>query len=890
MRWRPLTFLFLGIACFCSVANEKVSASGYPGAGLVANQPSAPSQLVFQSQSLQRSGPEPGNTPDLLAGFVVDIDSGGCRQDYLYVSPGSTNLTISVGLISGAGHLSIEVCRRGDTVCPSLTVASAGTTNVLVINNTSDPPLASGLYTIRTCNLGGDTAQVFIAGLVEDDFTGLAPAEFTTVLPVPIADEAVTYSTLDVTNQDWLVTVEAGVRVNHPRISDLAFTLISPGGTRVILCQNRGGLTSSGMGADLLFTNVIPATADGNANPQTNIFKTGSTSGTLALDWNLWTAPDRIVVYYETNVLLDTGMISGIGSTNLSYGPGDSTFITIIVNPDGNPDPDTAWYYTFTSTMVKYVCADFTDDTNKTLTPIQVAVPPYTNANYIGTDPALTNGIFYLPEESLARLQGERANGEWRLEIRDTVVGATNPAPVLLSWDLTLRFENPRPAPSVIIPEGPITNTVAPGGIRYFVLDVPAWVTHVTNTLANADGNLNVWFDQSAPPTGTNVGDYLLLNGTTNGLYTFSTNSAPALVPGAYYFLGIQNTNSTPVAFKFQVDFDITPLPNGVPVSAALAAGGAQRYFYYDVNPGETAIDFKLYDLTDDVSLVVRKGSPFPTPADFTFGSFNPGITSEEIIIATNSSPVALSPGRWYLGVFNAAASAVNGTILATAYTSPIPDMVVLQNGVPHGASNPGTGATNDYYRFVVGPSAVRAQFEIVNATGDLTLLARKGLLPPDLNSYDPLRDLINARQGMLNEMILLYDFTLPIPLTPGEWYLTVANTSGRPVSYNMLATTWDVRATNFVVIGQTIVGNSLCLTWTSEPGIHYYIEGKTDLNSTNWVTVSPVLTATDVTTTYCITLPSSLSIFRVRQGLPPVPAPAPTPLLPRQQLQPAVP
>ena len=51
-------------------------------------------------------------------------------------------------------------------------------------------------------------------------------------------------------------------------------------------------------------------------------------------------------------------------------------------------------------------------------------------------------------------------------------------------------------------------------------------------------------------------------------------------------------------------------------------------------------------------------------------------------------------------------------------------------------------------------------------------------------------------------------------------------------------------------------------------PGLHYFVQGKTDLTTTNWVAVSPTITATDTLTTYCIPLPSPYHFFRVHEGL----------------------
>ena len=79
--------------------------------------------------------------------------------------------------------------------------------------------------------------------------------------------------------------------------------------------------------------------------------------------------------------------------------------------------------------------------------------------------------------------------------------------------------------------------------------------------------------------------------------------------------------------------------------------------------------------------------------------------------------------------------------------------------------------------------------------------------------------------------------------------------------------TEWSVYGTNIVITNTFLGPNSICLTWTSLPGVRYYIEGLTNLSSTNWVTVSPTITGTGTTTTYCVPLPSPFHFFRVREG-----------------------
>jgi len=77
---------------------------------------------------------------------------------------------------------------------------------------------------------------------------------------------------------------------------------------------------------------------------------------------------------------------------------------------------------------------------------------------------------------------------------------------------------------------------------------------------------VNLLFNRTAPPTGTNAGDYTLLAGATNGLSILSTTSVPTnFVPGASYWLGVQNTNSFTVTFAIAVHFHLL-LPTNAPI------------------------------------------------------------------------------------------------------------------------------------------------------------------------------------------------------------------------------------------------------------------------------------------------------------------------------------
>ena len=193
---------------------------------------------------------------------------------------------------------------------------------------------------------------------------------------MPILDDAVTYDSIFVPRTDIIQDFNVGLRVDHSRISDLVFHLISPDGTRYLLMENRGAETTNGCGVTVVSTNTIPVSHNGGNEAVTNSFNTGFNSGTFSIAYNLFVLPDRMVVYDGATQIADTGLVSGTNTLILSYS--GSPIITIVMNPGGNTNyPTTAWTYTVSATQAKYYYLAFTEDTNLTTTPIKFAPAPF---------------------------------------------------------------------------------------------------------------------------------------------------------------------------------------------------------------------------------------------------------------------------------------------------------------------------------------------------------------------------------------------------------------------------------------------------------------------------------------------------------------------------------
>lgn len=83
----------------------------------------------------------------------------------------------------------------------------------------------------------------------------------------------------------------------------------------------------------------------GNASGSlTNVVDTGATTGTIAVNFNMFAIADRLQIYYgdvasnraNAVLLFDSGLVTNTGVTNLVYGPGPSTFVSMTVN-EGAP-------------------------------------------------------------------------------------------------------------------------------------------------------------------------------------------------------------------------------------------------------------------------------------------------------------------------------------------------------------------------------------------------------------------------------------------------------------------------------------------------------------------------------------------------------------------------
>ncbi len=461
-------------------------------------------------------------------------------------------------------------------------------------------------------------------------------------------------------------------------------------------------------------------------------------------------------------------------------------------------------------------------------------------------------GNFYLPEEPLTGLIGERANGNWKLEVWDNRTGATNLA-TLLGWQLQLTLENTNRTAFRLPPGALNPGQLPPGGVQFFSVFAPSLATGATHTVT-ASGNVRLSYNPEVLPDAGVSGSVVLLASTTNGSRTLkSSGTPPTFRPGHEYYLAVENLSATEsVTFGLRVDFaegsapppNFTQLPDGFAFTTNLPAGAGLQYFQFDVSSNAIAAVFEVLNPAGDVKLFIRPGTP-PTSASFAYRSDAPGAADEWLRVTLNDTP-ALTAGRWYLGVQNLEPGAVT---YAVRVTQQLANIIPLFHGVPvAGFATLDDLVQTNFYRFTAGPATSGLVFELSGLTGDVDLLARRGGLP-GLSAADA----SSRNYGTQRERIVIRAGEA-FPSLAGDWYLVPLMNDYDPVNFTVraLAGTGGIITNGEPILiasnAEIVPGRGLRLIWNSIEGERYRVDFSTDLSG--WNELSHV-TAEGATATY---------------------------------------
>jgi len=258
---------------------------------------------------------------------VQDIQPHSGVFHSIDVPPDATNLTIC----ASGNTLPIDIYVSRDSL-PSTSVfdyhlAVNPPGGCLPITIYDIPPLVAGRYYIQVYNPNDVVQRVRIQATVYRNPFAIATSVGGFAGPVNIKDDAVTYAYITNLTHLPISSMDVSLLINDLRISDLALTLISPNGTRVLLFENRGALSTNGLGTFSVATNGLGVPSFGVTNMApfyTNNFDdvaTGPyTPGSVFDGWSVLS--NRALVYPElpapwlSNNVLVLGNVSRLRTTS----------------------------------------------------------------------------------------------------------------------------------------------------------------------------------------------------------------------------------------------------------------------------------------------------------------------------------------------------------------------------------------------------------------------------------------------------------------------------------------------------------------------------------------------------------------------------------------------
>jgi subtilisin-like proprotein convertase family protein len=670
-------------------------------------------------------------------GVTVNIGEGQWFYGYIDVPVGYTNLTISATNVSkeilniqpaspplqlfveqgslptlaDTNGVSLTKCPLGDTYPGS----GAGDYPGNFIS--TGPPLTPGRYFVGIYNPSSSEQEAFVIATLGFSPSAKETLDFASSGSVTILDDAVTTSSITVPNTDTIQDFNVGLRVDHPRISDLVFHLISPDGTRYLLMENRGG-TSANCGATVttaFSTNYDYLAFTEDTNLTTTPIKFAPTPFVPLNQSNLYYLPEQDISALDGQSAAGTWTLeiqddrAGAGLTNslVSWELG-FTFANIIT-PLTNTVPETnvvpadsiTWFSVSVPTNADFATNILLFATAPVNLWFSTNSPPTTDVELLnnstggmnvlsayGGSPLLVPGTtYYLGVQNTNSVAVTNAlevdfhflsasSGIFISSIVSTNISGTNG--FLLTWfapsndlfqvqwtgDLTPpqiwdTFTNivsyntnvpvgPTNAQFNFFDDGsqtggfdpnrfyrlillgsvfeltstnnlPLTNSLAADSTAYFLVNVPTNADFATNILDFASAPVNMLFNQTAAPTGTNAGDFILLTNSTGGIGipVLATNSAPPLVPGETYYLAVQNTNSFAVNIAAEVDFHLVTnsvfavLTNAFSLGAItsdgtnlyfVGAGNSTNYVFELSSPLNTNSAFSIVYTNVDIS------------------------------------------------------------------------------------------------------------------------------------------------------------------------------------------------------------------------------------------------------------------------------------------------
>ncbi len=680
--------------------------------------------------------------------FVVDVPTDASALE-VYLSDFTPPLPLDLYLRRGALPTLTQFDKRALG-----TDGSVSNGLILQITRWDVPPLSPGQYFIGVYNPNRVPVQFQLRYMIQRNLTIAAEQPFfpdNNELDKPIMDDAITRSPIFVSDNRAVADVKVGLRIDHPRSSDLTMHLVSPIGTRVLLSENRGGSVADGWGSGLMetltfggFSDPDPAEIEEKELEPEKMIKFAllpyaSTSGAIdsfsfsgfeEIEPDVYTAGERFhanadgfweVLSGTAIISSDDGAAEGTNYLHLDSGRVSATNLLVVL-PETTLNRTLDLFYSARSSVDRGVSigAIFLDDERvqsvdgglewRRNTPVRFLVPPNTDPMPIKLElislpgqPSMqidhieirepTPVKFFHPEEALSQFDGEPALGNWTLELWDNRAGPEDIQPVLKTWQLLLSLAETN-FPALSLNDGEcVANTVQGDEIQYYIVDVPCSTTFATNWL-NSKGNLLLLLNEDGVP---------------------------------------QDTADDSLSTDFNGEGE----------------GGAVLSLNGTV----------LYD-------------------------------AETNHIESLDTPI-LHPGqRYYLGVKNVDPKEKNEYELCIQFDQIDPQypIITLTNAVPFTNTISFTEpAEFQYYRYRAGTNVIGLNIEVFPENGDVDAVAKWGLPLPNLTDFDKQ----STNSGLGAELITFNKGDSATTIPSGSYYISVykADTNQTEVRYRIVAT-----------------------------------------------------------------------------------------------------
>jgi hypothetical protein len=534
---------------------------------------------------------------------------------------------------------------------------------------------------------------------------------------------------------------------------------------------------------------------------------------------------------------------------------------------------------------------DFTADRTNLVLTLQSLLPGTIVGGVALTElPAELN---YLPEDSLAALNGQSAAGVWTLEIWDNRAGANTAinSAQLLNWQLNFILQPSNPPPVIHLQHGIIyTNTLIAGGVQNLVVDVPQWALNATNVLVSATDRVlanplqvAVLWDLFNPAPGSSAKAIVWPANNVGSKVLYSTATPPDIVPGQPYYLSITNPNPVAITFAYGVWFDITTLTNCAPYSNSVTQGGIPRYFQFDVPtntvpPGLMAQAVSFYltgvrtnftGVNSNLTVVLSQHLPLPDLSHYDYISSQPDTNDDIVMVLTNTTPFPIQTNIWYVGVFNQADTNVPFVVQACA-SAAYPLIVPLTNAVPFVADftnafvAPPGPPREFFFQFQITNEVDAFLVEMYNLSGDADLVLQQDV-PPTMAPYYS-----GSFETGTNWEQIVVRVSPDVPSLVGNWYVGIYNNESTNVAYSLraivssnglLQSIQEPPAPTFLPLPG---GQGVLVSWYSVEGEYYEVQSL--IGPGNWQTLpGGLVLATTPLSTFLIPTPGgTIGTYRV--------------------------